>query len=206
MFYFAVSRLPIISNIEDGKFFRVFIIGTICYIILHAFLYSDYNNSEFVKKYRSYLYYLWGADLALTGILIKVFGESSQDNSDDDDDEYDEEINLQYTQTENIQHTPKMSHDEIKKKLEEIKKYELELNNHESVNQSMPSVFMKKDQSAKKSIELNKPENDAISNEKNMNNNNLKKDSVQKEMINKQEPIEENVVEYSDTEFPLYKS
>ena len=196
MFYFIVSRLPIISNVEDGKLFRVFIIGTICYIILHAFLYSGYNEkSEFIKKYRSYFYYMWGADLALTGIIIKIFG-GSQDNDDDDE----EELNLQYKEVNSVQ---RMSQDEIKRKLEEIKKYESEMNNQESFQNSSPSPFIKKDQGTKKSIELNKPENNSIVRSKNTEQSNYinQNKSVEKENIQA-----EKEVKYSDTDIPIYKS
>jgi len=92
-----------ISNVDEGKFLRIFIIGTICYIILHAFLYSRYNeNIGFITNYRSYLYYLWAADIALTGVLVKFFGSSSSsdnnDGGDSDSDGDDEELMNKVTQ------------------------------------------------------------------------------------------------------------
>lgn len=98
MFYFIVSRIPMISNVDEGKFLRIFMIGTICYVILHAFLYSKYNeNIDFITNYRSYLYYLWAADIVLTGILVKFFGSTSAsdentDLSDSDDDELSDKV------------------------------------------------------------------------------------------------------------------
>src|SRR5437660_388532 len=87
MFYYLVSKLPIINSISDGKFFKIFLIGTICYINLHAYLFSkSASGSEFISKYRKYLYYIWGLDLTITGIMIKLF-----DNSNDNDDEIDSE-------------------------------------------------------------------------------------------------------------------
>lgn len=80
MFYLIVSKLPIISNIQSGKLFRIFVIGTICYIILHAFLYSGYgSNSELISKYRTYFYYVWGVDLILAGIITKFFGKKKEE-------------------------------------------------------------------------------------------------------------------------------
>lgn len=156
MFYFVVSRLPIISNIDEGKMLRIFIIGTICYIIVHAFLYSNYNSgSELITKYRSYLYYMWGADLALTGIIVKFFGQSNYDSDDENEieDDYDSDNKLS-DKRENEDNTnedqisnknKKMSDEQIKKKLDEIKKNEV-LDNQ--------SPFIKKDESKKSEASL----------------------------------------------------
>lgn len=223
MFYFIVSRLPIISSVEEGKFLRIFIIGTICYIILHAFLYSNYNSgSEIVQKYRSYLYYLWGADLLITGLIVKLFGGN---NNEIDDDTYEQEeiysqkqqykfpvtnykqpINNGYAQNNYIQR--EMTNEELKKKLEEIKKYEIEVNNEqESLQQSSPSPFIKKDESKKSNDKLPLVEKRINPNVENT----LPKINQQIQQINNNEQIVNNknktdsVTQYSETELQLYQ-
>lgn len=217
MFYFVVSRIPIISNIEEGKFFRIFIIGTICYIILHAFLYSNYNTgSEFIQNNRSYLYYLWGADLALTGILIKLFGGQSEEIEEDDSEDEDQLRKLYNNQMNN-----KMTEDEIKRKLEEIKKYGDGIN-QESAQQLSPYPFIKKEQSKKdQSIKTNEKESEhkervVTSNnkvtapinvsEKKENNMDRVGSGLNKEQKESSESQKKPVNEYSDTEIPLYKT
>ncbi|ARF09183.1 hypothetical protein Catovirus_2_132 [Catovirus CTV1] len=179
MFYFIVSRIPIISSVEEGKFMRIFIIGTICYLILHAFLYSAYNDgSELIQNYRSYLYYLWGIDLALTGILIKFFGSRGEEiEYDDSETDNDNQV------TNNVPDN-KMSQEEIKKKLEEIKKYENELAMNEP-----PYPFIKKEKN------INQQEN----------TNNAKKELSDKDKNKKQISEVEKKNEFTDTELPLYK-
>lgn len=216
MFYFIVNRLPIISNVEDGKFLRIFIIGTICYIILHAFLYSNYNSgSELIERYRSYLYYIWAADLALTGILIKLFGNSAEEL--DDEDEYDEqESELVYNAASKI-NNQKMSPDEIKKRLVKINKHEKELNSYpDSAQQSSPSPFIKKDQSSKKTIdEINEKLNEKPTNIVNSGDNKLEDDkhsespknaTSQSQSQNQNQNQNQENIDYSDTELPLYNT
>lgn len=126
MFYLIVSRLPIISSSYGNRLFRTFIIGTICYILLHAFLFSKYNSeSEIINKYRSYIYYIWGVDLIVTGIITKLFGGTENDENDNEDSE--EQINFKHQQK------PHMPKDEINKKLLEMKQ------------SNIPSPFIKKD-------------------------------------------------------------
>ena len=85
MFYYIVSKIPLIAGItDDTKLFKIFVIGTICYIILHAFLFSSIGEQiEIIQKYRNYMYYLWAADLLVTGGLNK-FNEPKPEISDND--------------------------------------------------------------------------------------------------------------------------
>jgi hypothetical protein len=46
---------------------RVFVFGITFYILLHSYLYSSYSEgNNFIEKYRSYVYYILGLDIALT--------------------------------------------------------------------------------------------------------------------------------------------
>ena len=70
MFYYLINKLHLIKG--DNKMFKIFILGTICYIILHAFLFSKRAESFInVAKYRKYIYYIMGADLAFTYLSVK---------------------------------------------------------------------------------------------------------------------------------------
>lgn len=72
MFYFFVSKIPVINNPNDEhRLFKVFIVGSILYLILHAYFFSS-PNSDFMDKYGKYLYYIWAGDLGLTGLLTKM--------------------------------------------------------------------------------------------------------------------------------------
>jgi hypothetical protein len=70
MFYLISSRLFFSkANIDKFNMFKIFVIGTILYIILHTLLYSSrFDNNEIIKKYRVYLYYIWATDAILIGL------------------------------------------------------------------------------------------------------------------------------------------
>jgi hypothetical protein len=52
---------------SKNRYFKVFILGTLFYIILSSFLYSKYvENNEIVQKYKKYVYYMMGIDVGCT--------------------------------------------------------------------------------------------------------------------------------------------
>jgi hypothetical protein len=78
MFYFLVSKIPIINNTNDEhRIFKVFVVGTILYLILHIYLFS-HPVSERVEKYGKYLYYIWFGDAGLSGVLEYLKGEKKE--------------------------------------------------------------------------------------------------------------------------------
>lgn len=184
MFYFIISKIPMISKIKEDKLFKIFIIGTICYIIIHTFLYSNYNTFEYGINYRQYIYYLWCFDLILTGIIVKLFSNSN--------DDLDEEI------TESSSSNNKILDDDLKKKVEEVKKYE---NKDKS-----PYPFIKKDnlnidKSNNSSDKKINKELDIKELDKNheLDNNNLNKDNINEVELENQKK------EYTDTDIPIYE-
>jgi len=139
MFYFIVSKLPFIYRDDDsrGKLFKIFIIGTLCYIILHAFLYSGYSTGiELIQKYRSYIYYVWGADLLMTSLFTLMF-EQKQVQQENLIEESDDETEM----TETTMNRPNITKEEIERQKEEtIRQLE------EIKKNSTPSPFIKKGQ------------------------------------------------------------
>ena len=73
MFYILVSRIPFVYNIDDKneKFFRTFLLGSICYIIIHGLLYSKrFSNNNFIQQYKKYLLHLASADILFASGII----------------------------------------------------------------------------------------------------------------------------------------
>lgn len=90
MFYLISSKLPLISTEKNTstKLFRSFIVGSICYIVLHGYLFSQkFKDSALVQKYKKYIYYLWGADLLMTSIIIKFLTKSQPEKLKDNNEE-----------------------------------------------------------------------------------------------------------------------
>lgn len=78
MFYFITSKF-----IKSNDLKSIFIIGSICYIILHAYLFGNNANGT-TEKFRHYMYYLFVLDVVLTGSYSWLFGSKVSDNSDDE--------------------------------------------------------------------------------------------------------------------------
>jgi hypothetical protein len=70
MFYTIISKLPIIEG--EYRNLIIFIVGTILYIIAHAYLFSKQSESnELFVKYRDYLYYMFGLDCLIFYATLK---------------------------------------------------------------------------------------------------------------------------------------
>jgi hypothetical protein len=79
MFFYLIHSLPIGKDLPDGtRNTRTFFFGLICYIILHAMLYSNYVDSyPMLKLVRDYFYYFLFADVFAVAILYKLrYGRS----------------------------------------------------------------------------------------------------------------------------------
>lgn len=75
MFYFISSKfIP-----RNDNFFRnVFIIGSLFYIFIHAYLFSNGNNK--IQCYRHYIYYIFLIDIALTCSYILLYDNNQKNN------------------------------------------------------------------------------------------------------------------------------
>jgi hypothetical protein len=76
MFYFIASKIlkKINSNetCMENKLRNIIIVGSICYIVLHAFLYKK-NTPVKVEKYRHYIYYMFLIDGILSCSYVYLF-------------------------------------------------------------------------------------------------------------------------------------
>jgi hypothetical protein len=140
MFYYIVSNLSFIKSITDSsKFLKILIIGSICYIVLHAILFSNIgDNIEVLRKYRNYVYYLWVADCALTygkvqyvdrveKNLVEYEESESEENKDKSSEEESEsESSVDSKEVNNL------TREQVLEKLKE--------------ENNTPSPFMKKDE------------------------------------------------------------
>lgn len=120
MFYLTVSKLIPYNAC------RIFLIGTICYILLHAYLYSK-NVSETFVKYRHWLYYIFIFDLVITGSFLLLFGKSKDADN----------ISANSTNNNDENNDTKPNINEIKEKL-------LKLQSLRKQNQDKKSTFAKK--------------------------------------------------------------
>src|SRR5579872_5226137 len=87
MFYFLVNKL-LTSITDESRTMKIIIIGSMCYLILHAYLFSIAGeNSDLIKRFRNYIYYMFLADAVITGTYVWLFSKSNNiDNESIDND------------------------------------------------------------------------------------------------------------------------
>lgn len=197
MFYYIVSKLPIISSITDGKFFRIFLIGTICYLILHAYLFSkSASESEIISKYRHYLYYIWLSDFAFTGIVTKLFDANTGADEEAEENVEEEFQNNMIIPLQNQTKNSQIQYSSNKK-----------LDEHQSSGQKEQSIFAKKEYVEQKQLNIqqnNLPDNKLKEIPPNDEEIDVSEDEPQQN--DEPENVKENEPNISDTELPVYKS
>lgn len=179
MFYYIASKLPMLSGMtDDSKYFKIFLTGSICYIILHALLFSNIcTNLEIIQNYKHYIYYLWAIDSIFTGGSLKFMSDNSDDNDNSTESgDQNENAVQQYTR------------DEILQKIAEARLKDIE--------HQQQQIFVQKQQQQVESHSERNPERNPEPKQKLSENENLsrqKSDNI----------IQEQIID-SDTEFPLY--
>ena len=88
MFYIISSRIPLISSdFTKRKYFKVFIFGSVFYVLLHYYL-NKQIRVGIPEKMRKFLFYIMGVDFSIACILLKYMKtavpEEDTDDSDDD--------------------------------------------------------------------------------------------------------------------------
>jgi hypothetical protein len=215
MFYILVSRVPFIYNVTDkkSKVFRTFLVGSICYIIVHGLLYSKkFAGNAFIEKYKQYLLYLAGVDLSLTlGIIYFLDNKSKMDenlfieNGEQEDGE--DESNDEDTIADN-----KMTREEIlaqyyqaqQKQLEKPKESPFIKKTDDVKPKKQESETSKSKKSSSKKKEITQSSTSTQVNNENQENNK----ELEKEKLEGSENKElDNLVELiSNTEIPVYQS
>lgn len=223
MFYILVSRIPFVYNINNkkDKLFRTFLVGSICYIIVHGLLYSKkFTGNVFIEKYRNYLLYLAGIDFTVTSGMVYLLDKKNlEDNNDnaylevegsEEDNSTIESNNHQKMTREQIlqnfyrgqmmqQQVQQLNSPFINKAdAEELKKTN-DNSIHEASKQQDNKSSVSDKKSNKSSQDNNKEKNKLDSEKSNENNN--QKNNNQEVNLNLNNLID--VI--SDTELPLYQ-
>ena len=209
MYYTIISKTPLINKnlSRDEKMFRTLVVGSICYVITHAILFSPKFSNQLTEKYRNYIYYIWGADLSISFVMTKFMGNDiiPNDLNINSYDESDTEHNNQNSDNQRFQletNGDKLTREEI---MERFYKQKAENNiniNHENQDKS-PFIKTKKE-STQNLPQVKQEEKE----EKKMDLSSEEIKQINKQ-INKQIDVstEEKVSEIniSDTEIKTYK-
>lgn len=214
MYYTIISKTPLINKnlSRDERMFRTLVVGSICYVITHAVLFSPKFSNQMIEKYRNYIYYIWGVDLSIAFVMTKFMGNDiipidMNINSYAESDTEDNNMNSDNQKFQLETNGDKLTRDEI---LERFYKQKA----HENIQvEKSPFIKSKKDNNNKENKEDNKEIK--LSNEIKVENKTINK--IEEKMENKQiiltteekksksipEPTTE--LSISDTEIKTYK-
>ncbi len=81
MFYTITSKLPFIeTDNSKRKMLKIFIIGSVLYILLHLYLYSS-NMTGLLENIKQYLYYMMALDFGVAYFFSKNSAEEETENT-----------------------------------------------------------------------------------------------------------------------------
>jgi hypothetical protein len=199
MFYILVSRIPFIYNVPDkkDKMFRIFLIGSICYIILHGLLYSRrFLENNFIQKYKLYLLYLAGIDFVLTGGIVAFLDKKTLEV--EPDNEYIE--NDDSNDNSKDENKDKMTRQQI------LQNYYNQQLLQQQAQEKAKSPFIKKtDAEELKKEAVNNNHVEQENNEDKQKEESSKSSKSSKKSSDKKEHTDKLVELVSDTELPLYQ-
>jgi len=72
MFFTIISRIPFfLDNQTNKKYLYIYVIGAICYLIVHFYLFSCCTG-QIATKIKSFIYYIIICDLVIAFLLDKI--------------------------------------------------------------------------------------------------------------------------------------
>jgi hypothetical protein len=82
MLYTIISRIPVFVNDKTSKkYAKIFMIGAICYIIIHYLLFA-FCKGDLAGKLKNYIYYIIIVDAGIAYLLDKLLNiTDEEDNS-----------------------------------------------------------------------------------------------------------------------------
>jgi hypothetical protein len=93
MFYIISSRIPLISSDNTNrKYFKLFVTGSIFYVLIHYYLNKDVRFG-LIEKFRKFIYHVMAVDLAIACILSKYIKTSKPKEKDEDGDNDSSSVN-----------------------------------------------------------------------------------------------------------------
>ena len=75
MFFYIVHNSPFWEKIpSDKRIGRTYMVGIVCYVLLHAFLFSKFaETKENLKLFRNYVYYMLIGDFIMLNAMEKMY-------------------------------------------------------------------------------------------------------------------------------------
>jgi hypothetical protein len=218
MFYIISSRIPLISSdFTKRKYFKVFVFGSVFYVLLHYFL-NKQVRAGIPEKMRKFLFYIMGVDFAIACILLKYMKTAvPDDEADDDNDDHSHNDNnhkpLQQPQlTKELEEQRRLFLEEHQRRLLHEKMMEQKALEQRAAEQMMleQKAAEQKAIEQKKSKEAEKTEKTETEDEPTPKQKTpTKKDVVKKELTDDKNAVKNNKTENeselnTESELPIY--
>ena len=204
MFFYLIHNSPLWKNLENGKRnVKTFITGMICYILLHAYMYSEYDSkNKIIEILRNYIWYIILADCAAMGVTYKLFYGRSILNelSPRAEDIYDEKTHKCIKKEDDIIKTTVLPHQSLEEENVEQNLNKIQLNKPSNKNDGNKiSDDEDFDHELKKQIKLNKDEIE--SNEQKIKNMMMKSEKLYKnvDLIDQSDESDKHNLDYSNS-------
>lgn len=185
MIYTLISNLPLIKkDCTNRKYFKLFLIGSVLYVLLHYYLFGKSQNKDIIMKYRKYIYPFMVCDLSVAVILLKFVFKCDNNNDTNDEKMSRQELeDIHRNQMMRQQQIAYMQHQEM------MKQQQLQKNKKEDTESSEEKKSVKSsDKKEKKKKKEDKSEEKTVSSEKKEEKKEPKKDSKkEKEQKQKEE-------------------
>lgn len=183
MFYTLASRMNI--NGPRNKLY-IFLVGSLCYIVIHWYLHMDTQTNIFMNTMKNYLYYIMVADIVVACVATYLYPKKNQI-----DKAQPEKKTEQYTQEQSLAIAQKMQE---ARRLQFMRQQEIDKNAQNKNSSTEPKGNLSKEQTnpaepvepqQEETNELNKVA--SVDNVKETKENNTKESNTM-----------------SDTEIPLF--
>jgi hypothetical protein len=147
MFYTIISKLPFISSDKSSrKIFKIFVFGSLLYILLHYYLFLNAQEG-LLDMLKTYIYYAMVADLVTVYALETFFKGKQESNDSNDSNELENSHHIDQCGTK---YTPQQQADMDRRyaELRQAQALTMEINKQKALK-AEEATFAKKDSNGK---------------------------------------------------------
>jgi hypothetical protein len=162
MFFTIISKLPALVSDDNKKLLKIFIIGTVLYLLCHYYLFSG-ERSTILNNVKKYFYHVMAVDFVVAYLVITLLSPKK------DDDETKDNTDVKDSEDEHDKKYSKEERDEIDRTMKaQSLRQQLYLTQQVMAKQASEIQTKKSDKEthSEKSTKLSTPKNDDNSSDK----------------------------------------
>ena len=197
MFYIISSRIPLISSdFTKRKYFKVFIFGSVFYVLLHYYL-NKQIRVGIPEKMRKFLFYIMGVDFSIACILLKYMKTAvPEEDTDDSDDDHSSQKQLDQPHlTKELEEQRRLFLEEHQRRLLHEKMMEQKAAEHRAAEQRAAEQRALEQRAAEQKKKSNDTEKSETEDEPTPKPKTpVKKEPVKKEQVSEKKEVTKDVV------------